>query len=209
MPVVAGVCLAAMYIAVLFTDRLVPAAWRPTQPSSFSFSCPVGYSDLSSGRPTTRVATAQVECRLIGDQVCTEVQLRVELTDTAGTGMVEGTTLTREGAEQESYAQVLAAFRRSNPDFVPVAPRAIHSPGAWTREVFPDRSFAAVCMRARRGILLTWPIAATLLLGCGALAALSIRKKHQRAAHGGCPYCGHDRAGLAADAPCPECGAVP
>jgi hypothetical protein len=49
-----------------------------------------------------------------------------------------------------------------------------------------------------------WPV-----LGVSLFATWRVSKREQLARRGACRSCGYDRRGLADDAKCPECGAVP
>ena len=85
-------------------------------------------------------------------------------------------------------------------------------PGTWHVRVWRrDRPLSWIVFanpNAQRGtcyVLGLWP-AATVVIPA---ALLWYADRRTRSGPGRCGGCGYDRAGLAADGPCPECGALP
>ena len=106
---------------------------------------------------------------------------------------------------------VRSTVGREPPEYYVASETLLPGDARWGPPLSVQRSYSTIERTTITAVLL-WP-PFLLLLGVAALLwgkhAYGFFARRTRLRRGYCPHCRYNRSGLAADAPCPECGAHP
>jgi len=197
-------------IGVEFADRLVPRGWRPIVATSA-----YGHVFFKDGSRRRLVEGVQVSW---GDEIRGGVAVgswaRIDVSAPVlmGGNSLAGESELAKAEAEDAFFRGTAVQLPSRGRYLGLIEAARASPGGHAEVLFPERRIAANLMVLRSGLGLgpdtvcTWSI--LLAVWCVALFVKWSRVLRPRFPDS-CASCGYDRAGLATDAVCPECGKTP
>ena len=201
----------AFLVGLDYADELVPTPWRPVASTTFFYR--VVYKDAQRRRVMELLRVS------FGDEsrggVATETGLQVDVGDPV---MIVGNSLaadhepTKAEAEAALLRRAAVEWKPEEVRFLPLFVQALAAPNQRMYVEYPERRLAARLMEFRSVVrfrgkapALWLAVLSVWLAVLGARWHAVLRPPRPNA----CLKCSYDRAGIAADAVCPECGKAP